>query len=332
MAVVGLVGFAGVVVFGLLYIVFFFKGVSLKLPVIGMAVFALVVAAAALFTKLGITISDLHLPGAGARPSQTAGVESPNGGESVSPGADGFPQILLDKRGLVIMATGLNENGAQGPALNVSIENRSETDVTVEIRDASINGWMMDTSFSAAVAAGRKVEGAILFLASRIQRSGIETIADLEFAFHILDQNRITFLDSDAVTVRTPAADTYQYSFDDSGEELYSDNGVRIVSRGFSENGSVFGPELVLFIENTTDRAITVQAKDVLVNGTEVDAISSEDVLPGKRSAAAVTIIATSLEYNNIEKIRKLSFYLRVSDRDQRTTLFDTDSFTIKPD
>lgn len=331
MMIIGLAGFAGVVVFGVLYIVFFFKGISLKIPVIGMAVFALVVAAAALITKLGITIP--MLPGSGGEPPQAAQSEGPEEGESQSPETGSFPhQVLLDKRGLVITATGLDENSAQGPTLNVSIENRSETDVTIQTRDASVNGYMMDTSFSLTVAAGQKAEGAILFLASRMQRSGIETIADLEFSFHILDQNRITFLDSDPIMIRTPAADTYQYRFDDSGEELYHENGVRIISKGFSDSESVFGPGLVLFIENTTDKAITIQAKDVLVNGSEVDTIFSEDVLPGKRSAAAVTVIDISLEYNRIEEIRDMKFYLRVLDRDQRTPLFDTDSFTVRAD
>ena len=56
MKIVGFVGFAGVVVFGLLYIVFFLKGASLKIPVIGMAVFALVLAAAVVLTQMGITL------------------------------------------------------------------------------------------------------------------------------------------------------------------------------------------------------------------------------------------------------------------------------------
>lgn len=328
MMTVGLAGLAGVVLFGLLYIVFFFKGISLKLPVIGMALFALVIAAAVLGSKLGITLP--QLPTAGGGPSQTAPVKDPNEDDSASPEDGGFSrQVLLDKRGLVITATGLNENDAQGPALNVTIRNGSETDVTIQTRDASVNGYMMDTSFNVTVAAGQEVRESILFLASRMERSGIETIADLEVSFHILDQNRITFLDSGAVTVRTPAADTYQYRFDDSGEELYSENGVRIVSKGFDGEGSVFGPGLVLFIENTTDRAITVQAKDVLVNGTAVDAIFSEDVLPGKRSVSAVTLLDTSLRDSGVGEIRNVKFYLHVVDRDERTTLFDTAAFTI---
>ena len=325
MAMVGLAGFAGVVVFGLLYIVFYFKSVSLKLPAVGMAVFALVIAAAVIIPGLKLSLPafpDLSFL-AGAL-SQTAPSGRPSGEEPVIPGPDGFPQLLLNKRGLVITATGLVEGGAQGPALYLTVENRSETDVTVEVRDACVNGWMMDASFFAAVAAGEKKEAYILFPASGMKRSGIETIAELEFSFHILNRDRITFLNSGTVTLRTPAADTYQYRFDGSGRELYNENGVRIVSGGLAEEESVFGPELVLFLENTTDRAITVQARGVSVNGSAVNVVFSEEILAGRRSAAAVTVTGVSLE-----EIRKITFYLRITDRDKRTTLFDTESFTI---
>ena len=321
MAVVGLVGFAGVVVCCLLYAVFLFKGISLKLPTAGMAVFALVIAAAVIIPRLESSFpvfSDILLLVGG--PSYTAPPEK----ESVTPGPDGFPQLLLDKRGLVITATGLVENGAQGPALKLSIENRSETDVTVELRDACVNGWMMDASFSADAAAGQRTEGSVLFSASRMRQSGIETIAVLEFSFHILNRDRITFLDSDTVTVRTPAADTYQSLFDGAGEELYNENGVRIISGGFDRDASVLGPGLVLFMENTTDRTITVQARNVRVNRSAANVVFSGDILAGRRSAAAIILTGVSPE-----EVREMSFSLRVTDRDKRTAFFDTETFKI---
>lgn len=325
MAIVGLVGFAGVVVFGLLYVVFLFRGVSLKLPAIGMAVFALVIAAAAVIPMLDLSLPTLPaLPFFGGEPSQTEKAEHPDGGETEAPGAGGFPQLLLDKRGLVITATGLNETNAQGPMLNLSMENRSGTDVTVEVRDIAVNGWMMDLSFSVAVSAGRTASRSVLFPTSEMQKNGIDAIASIAFSFHVLDSNRITFLDSGPVTVRIPAADTYQYRLNDSGEELYNDNGVRVISKGFSGNESVFGPGLVLSVENNTDRTITVQARDVLIDAVPADAAFSEDILPGKRSAAAIVISGASLE-----DIREMSFCLRVTDRDRRTVLFDTEPFTV---
>ena len=328
MAAVGLVGFAGVVVFGLLYIVFFFKGASLKLPAIGMAVFALAVAAAVLLPRLEITLPELPFIGGG--PSQTERIDGPGVEESPSPTAAAFrPQVLLNKRGLVITATGLDESGGQGPVLKVNVQNRSETDVFIQIRDASVNGYMTETSFSAAVTAGKEANVSILFPASELRKSGVETIAELEFAFHILDRNRITFLDTAAVTVRTPAADTYRPRSDDAGEELYNENGVRIVSMGFASKGSPFGQGLVLFIENTADRAITLQARDVTVNGSAVDAVFSRDILPGKRLAAAVTLTDTPLQDGGAGESGDMSFCIRALDREQRTVLFDAGPFTV---
>ena len=321
MAAVGLVGFAGVVVFGLLFVIFFFKGISLKLPVIGIAVFALVVAAAVIIPRLDIPLP--ALPFVGVEPTPTAPPEE----ESRPPESGGFPLVLLDKRGLTITATRLVENGLQGSALVVSIENRSETDVTVEVRDVCVNGWMMDTSFFSAVAAGQETEGAIVFLAARMKRSGIETISDMEFSFYILDQNRVLFLNSGPVTVRISAVSTGRSPFDGPGEELYHENGVRIVSMGFAEQESVFGPELVLLMENTTDRTVTVQARNVSVNGSAADVVFSEDILAGRRTAAAVTITGVSRE-----ELREMTFSLRVLDRDRRAILFDTDSFTVRTD
>lgn len=325
MVIAGIVGFAGVVVCGVLYVVFFFKGISLKIPLIGMAVFALAIAAAILLPRFGITLPGL--PDASGELPGTAESEDPGDGSAGSLENSNFPQVLLDKRGLVITATGLDEAGPHGPVLSLSIENRSETDVTVEVRDASVNGWMMDTAFSVAASAGQTSDGSVLFLASRMQRSGIDAIADLEFRFHILDRNRVAFLDSDAITIRTSAADTGQSPLDGLGEELYNGSGVRIISGGLSGAESTFGPGLALFLENSTDRAVTVQARDVFVNGLRADAIFSEDVLPGKRSAAAVTLIGVSPDH-----LSELSFTLRVADRELRTTLFDTEPFTVRAD
>lgn len=328
MAAVGLVGFAGVVAFGLLYIVFLFRGASLKLPSVGMAVFALMIAAAVLLPRLESTL--LEFLAIGGWPSPTERVERPAEGGSQSPEAGGFlRQVLLDKRGLVITATGLDESGGQGPALDVTVQNRSETDVLIQVHDASVNGYMIDCPFSAAVTAGQDAKMSILFPVSEIRKSGVKAIAELEFFFRILDRNRIAFLESGAVTVRTPAADTYRPGPDGPGEELYNDNGVRIISKGFAGKDSVFGQGLVLFIENGSGRAITLQAGDVTVNGSAVDAVFSGDVLAGKRLAAAVTLTDASLQDSGIGEIRDMSFRVHVLDRERRTALFDTGTLTV---
>lgn len=324
---VALAGAAGAVVFSLLFIVMLLKGGSLKIPIIGMAVFLVAAVAASAFLILMPGTPDD--PSADPSPGQTAaesgapGTPAPTGGEE--PGQEAVAeQVLLDKRGIVIKATGLERDGTLGAELKLSIENGSTTDVTIQARNASVNGYMVGTMFSAEVAAGKKANDALVFLASDLEACGITTIADMGFYFHIFDDSFITFLDSDPVAIRTSAADAYQYTYDDSGKELYAGDGVRIVSKGFSENNSIFGPGLVLFLENTTDKAIIVQARDVSVNGYMVDTVFSEELSPGKRAVGAVTVMSSSLKENNVETIEHMELSFHVFESDGWATIFDT--------
>lgn len=325
MVLVGLGGFAGVVLFGVLYVVFFLKGMSLKLPIIGMAGCAVVVIASAVV--LNLILKDPENPDDTGDPLETAQ------GEEESPAPEGesiSEQVLLDKRGIVITATGLDLDGSFGPELELLIENNSETDVNVQVRDVSINGYMVETVFSVEAAAGKKAKDSLIILESGLRKCGIETIADIELSFCLLDDHMVSFLESDAVKISTSAADGYKYSFDDTGDELCNEKGVRIVSKGFSDNESVFGPGLVLFIENTTSETITVQARDVSVNGFKVDTIFSQDIAAGKRAVTPVTAINSSLQKNGIDTIENMELYFHVFTASGRETIFDTDPVTIR--
>lgn len=92
-AVIGLVCFAGVVVFGVLYILFFFKGASLKLPIIGMVAFFVLTIAVGVLSFLGIgpfgdaTADDSAEP-TGAVESAPAGDDGQEAGESEPPEQD----------------------------------------------------------------------------------------------------------------------------------------------------------------------------------------------------------------------------------------------------
>lgn len=326
MLLVGLIGFAGVAVFAALYIVFFLKGFSLKLPLIGMAVFAVAVAVSAVLLNLPAKGED-DAPDATGSPSQPAQSESPaetDGGSPADTSVAG--QVLLDKRGVKITTAGFDGSASFGPELKLRVENTSETDVTIQLRNPSVNGYMADTVCSIDAPAGQDTEDSITFLSAGLQRCGIVTVADMEFAFHIIDKNRSTFLDSDIVSVSTPAADTYQYQFDDSGQELHSEGGIRIVSKGISqtEGGAV------LFLENTSDRAVTIQIKSVSVNGSGVDTIFSQNVSAGRHAVYVVAIPTSLLDQKGVQEIAKMGFEIHVTEQDGQTAVFDAGPFTVQ--
>lgn len=325
--IVALAGLAGAAVFGLLFAFLGLKGHSVKLPVIGMAACSLVVIVIGVLSFLGIGVPD-HSSADGGQSVGEDGASKPKsdvpaGEEEVS------EQVLLDESGIVITAEGIERKGTFGANLKILIENNSEADVTVQARNSSVNGYMVDTMFSCTVAAGKKANDSITFLSSDLEACDIETIADMEFSFHIFNDSWETVLDSDLVKVNTSAAETYTYGFDDSGSELHNENGVRIISKGFSDDQSIFGPGLVLFIENTTGKDVTVQVRDVSVNGFMVDTMFSEDVTADKCAVTAITVMSSSLEENGIDKIEEMEFYFHVFESDSWATIFDTDKVVV---
>lgn len=324
MVYVGLGGLAGVAVFGALYIVCFLKGASLKLPLIGMAVCIAAVAASAVL--LNFLPAEPENPDASDAPSQAAD-SSPQAQTSKAPDdAAVAGQVLLDKRGLVITSTGFDRDGAFGPELKLLVKNGSDTDVIIRLRNPSVNGYMADAVCSIEAAAGKDTEDSVTFLPSTLHRCGIETIAAMEFFFHVIDSNRSVFLDSEPAQVSTSAADTYQYRFDDSGEELHSENGVRIVSRGISQDEG----GAVLYMENATDKAVTIQLKNVSVNGVQVDTMFSQDISAGKRAVYAVAIPGSLLAQNGIQEISRMGFDIHAAEQDGQAVVFDTGPITVQ--
>ena len=74
--------------------------------------------------------------------------------------------VLLDEAGVKITATGFDSDAFLGPELKILIENNADKNLTIQTRSASVNGWMVGTSISKDVAAGKKANSGITFMSS----------------------------------------------------------------------------------------------------------------------------------------------------------------------
>lgn len=99
--------------------------------------------------------------------------------------------------------------------------------------------------------------------------------------------------------------------------------------KGLAENESIFGPSIVVYIENTGDTDVTVQTRDVSINGFMVDDIFSCDVVPGKRAVDTITFIETDLEENGIAVIENVELSFLVFDMANWETIVDTEAVNI---
>lgn len=238
-------------------------------------------------------------------------------------------QVLYDDKDIKITATGL-EDGWMGTELKLLIENNSSQGITVQARNANVNGYMVTTLMSVDVAAGKRANDSLTFETSGLKECGIETIAEMEFSFYIFDTDSWEdIVSTDVIAISTSVADSYTQTYDDSGNVLLDKKGVRIIEKGLSTDDSFWGPGIILYIENNSDRDITVQAGDVSINGFMVDFTMSEDVIVGKKAISAVQFLSTDLEENSIQEITDVELKFHVLDMESFETIFNSDQISI---
>lgn len=109
-------------------------------------------------------------------------------------------QVLFDANDIKITATGMTD-GYTGTELKLLIENNSAQPIMVQARDASVNGYMVDTVMSADVAAGKKAIGAVQFFSTDLEENAITDITDVELHFHVFDASWNTVFDSDVISM-----------------------------------------------------------------------------------------------------------------------------------
>lgn len=305
---------------------------SLRIPAIALILSLFAVMAFGCSSSItGEVKEPASVSGGGTTSGQTTGINN-SAEETTAPEKKGIAideAVLLDEADVKITAKSLDVNGVFGPSIQLLIENNSDKSLTVQARNASVNGYMIETMMSSDVAAGKKANDELTFMGSDIETAGITTIADMEFSFHIFDsESWDTYLDTDLIGKKTSAAEGFTYEYDNSGYGVYDDNGVEIVVKGLSDD-SILGPSIVVYISNTSEKNVCVQACDVSINGFMVEPIFSSEVVAGKHAIGTITFLSTELEENEITAIEEaeLSFY--IFDNDSWDGIADTDPITI---
>lgn len=263
--------------------------------------------------------------------TETKATEKPNQKATEKPSATIEEAVLLDRDGIKVTVKSLDMKGSlYGPALKMLFENNSGKNVTVQARNTSVNGYMIDPMMSVDVASGKKANDTMSFSSSDLATAGITTIADIEFAFHVFDSD--TWHDlftSGTVKIETSAAKDYNYTFDNSGTQVFNDKGIEIVIKRLAKEDSWLGKELVVYIHNASDRNVTIQTKDVSINGFMVDPVFSCDIAPGKHAIDKITFMSSDLEKNEIKTIENVELSFHVFDGDTWNSIVDTPVVTI---
>lgn len=267
----------------------------------------------------------------GGNSSQTAPSKDSNAKAEKAPAAAAVSiseQELYNKNGIVVTAKKM-QDGIFGPEISVSVENNSTQNIMVSSRSLSVNGFMLSTSgLYSDVAAGKKDNAEINLMSSELRESGISTIGEVAFYLNISSSDTFNTIDTtDLITIQTSAAGTFTQEVDDSGDEVFSTNNLRVVCKGLKKD-SIWDGTVVFYLENNSGKAVSIYAENVSVNGYMVDVGMYSDLRPNTRMVDGMYLLNTELD--SIDEIHDIEFNLRMFDSDTYQDIATSDVIRLE--
>lgn len=199
-------------------------------------------------------------------------------------------QVVVDEQGMRITVTGyeVSEWGMEEVVFPVTIENTTDSSISISATLASVNGYMIDPHWHTDVEARATATDKIGFYLYELEANGIEKVAELELSFSVTSEDgSIDFVTSPGI-IHTSVYGNYTQNYDDSGEVLIDDAGIKVVAKELDTNN--YGAYQYLYIENNTDVTVHLCATDHKINGNSVPDLESNypDIAPGKKAREAL--------------------------------------------
>lgn len=237
--------------------------------------------------------------------------------------------VLYEADGIKVTAKSLAD-GLLGTEVKLLIENDSSKNILITSSSVSANGYMMPTAaLYAEVAAGKKANESLTLMSSELDQCGIETLAEMQFYLQIQDpETWETIKTTDLITLATSATG-YTQPVDDSGDVLYNENGYKVVCKGLKQD-IIWDGTVVFYMENNSNKAVSIYAENVSVNGFMQEVGLWSDLRPSTKMIDGMSMIDLSdLEITNIDEIKTIEFNLRIVDAETWEDIATTDAMTL---
>lgn len=201
--------------------------------------------------------------------------------------------LVIAMLGAMGGCSGTEDSSASQKAEESSIENLSDKNISVQTREASVNGVMDDPYFSCDVASGKTANDTIYF-------STKDELGTVELSFHIFDSDTFdTIADTEKVTLVIDNSITSEKT---EANKIYEANGV-VVSYAGKMDDDIWGTEFQFLIENNGTETYTVHAENISIDNTMYDGSMYAEVAAGKYANETMSFIGEELpaEMNELE-------------------------------
>lgn len=198
------------------------------------------------------------------------------------------PRIIYNAEGITVAVDGAGDYYGNY-AISFTVTNKSDRDVEAVTELLSVNGFMTPAdALYMQVAEGETVQGFLQLSEYELADQGIKQPAQIQFCLNIYDFGSYELIGwTDLVTLDTDIAESYVQPVDDTGWEIYNQDGLRIVLQSM-ELYSYGESSMRLYAENTSNRTVMLYEQEILVNGEESYGIFWTTLRPGTRSVQTV--------------------------------------------
>lgn len=208
--------------------------------------------------------------------------------EAGQPGAEGVPAMEateLYREGAITVTVDSAGLYYDNYAIAVTVTNDTDRNVNISSELLCVNGYMLPTSgLFMQVEEGEVCQDYLLLYADDLEEAGIEQVALVSFGLDIYDSDDYTEVGYMYPSLlMTDAAGDYIQKTDDSGWELYNQNGVRMVLKA-AQLDDYGDCTLTLFLENTTEDLVNVSDRGVYLNGEETLGMLWSSLMPQSRA------------------------------------------------
>ena len=236
--------------------------------------------------------------------------------------------VLIDGNGIKITAKEYVSDSIWGDGIKLLIENSSDKNYTVGCDALIVNDYMITDLFASEIAAGKNANEIMYLSSSELKAAGIDSVGKIEMYFHAYDSELNYLFQNEYTEIQTSEYANMDTTPNDTGMELYNENGIKIVGKTVDEN-SFWGTAILLYVENTSGKNVGISVDDMSINGFMMNPYFSTTVYDGKKAIDDITVFSSELEENGIESIEDVELKFHIYDADSYSTITDTDPITF---
>ena len=184
--------------------------------------------------------------------------------------------VVYDQDDIRITAKSLETELINFARLNMFIENNSDTAVDIKLIRTFVNGFSIQMGLSETFAAGVAIDKAVEMNMDEFERCGISDIGEIEFFVEVSNPETGEVISvSEKIKIETSRSGLVSRSVPET-EEIYSQEGIRVLSMGMVYNEELNMNKFEMYVENYSEQDILVKIRNVKVNGTDESPIEKD--------------------------------------------------------